>query len=1043
MSHTALRRALIVLFLVHDFCTAQYTAIPRWGQATALVEDVLFVQGGRTDEYNSYSYTSAPTNNDLLSISLTSSFNLSSPPWDYVGGCSNCSSSQGPAVSWHTMSAFNSSTLLLFGGDPGPNSGIALPESANSAGLVDINNRLAPIWYGEAQSWAGEPLRRMYHSASSTGGKVYLIGGEKTDGSGTAFSDHYVFDPTTPSFTQLPSTNGPPDIYGHAAIVMPNGSLVIFGGYCQSQDTLLPLTTVWILDTTQSTPSWSTLSVADASLPSPRRGFASTLLDGGKILIQGGADAQMQTTYSDGWILDTTQSPMVWTAVGALSQLGPRRDHFAVGLGSEVIFGFGYASNGPAPAALHVFNIASGSFLTSYTPPSSVTSPTTTTLSGPLPTNPTGTNDPSGSGQTAAWSGSWSGPSGTVRGGPSSSGTPGSGGSGGNHGGSSGNGGNSNSDGSAAGASSKSHATSIALGTVFGVLGLLAGTTATAWYLRRHHSQNSFHMLGGTDDDDSSAHLAGAIPVARSREKNLPPVVQNVKSRLGAIVPGLAPVHHQARRDMLADEDSRHFDTGPWYAGRREASSGQSSWSSVARHATFGDMMYGSLASLRSVGGTMLAYAAGSRGTRSREASAGSRSTSWWGKERPYEPYLDDVGLIRSAAVSRAASRPQGGRQPSHGSAHLYYDDPFADDEIENYKLPGEYFDEDVADEGPPSLADPPPRPYAYIRAPAATVDLTRLSPVAELPSVPTVSDPTTTSDSSHGTTHVPPGSSAGQSRSSLDTSRSPLPRPSSIIDANPLPSEPMRRSNSWWTRFAKAPLLDRRASDASRMQRPLDFRDPNPPPRLVPIEESTYSAAGDSPPSRTPSQRRHMYSSTQHGRSASSLQTARTANSEMVEKMGRTMDIVQKGTVTSHSGGPSTESAESDSTELPATHRPLLPPLELGGRDEPAGPGAILRNLVRSPVEMSARDVPLRSSFPYTAASDRPSPSKRFTTGGQVAARVQAFERRTTQEEETAKSPPALRSKKDRISGYGVAPKPFLFIANPDHRSNASSGSS
>jgi hypothetical protein len=206
---------------------------------------------------------------------------------------------------------------------------------------LNIFDRLNPLWVTEAQSWANEPIRRIHHSASSTGGKIWLVGGEKDDGSGNALSDHYVFDPNVPSFTQLPSTNGPPDLYGHASVVLPNGLMLVFGGYSQSMDMLIPFSTVWAIDTTQSSLIWMSLSISNSSLPSPRRAFAVVLLDSGKILIQGGADAVLQNVYSDGWILDTTQSPMVWTAVEVLSQLGPRYDHFAVAPGAQVMFSCG------------------------------------------------------------------------------------------------------------------------------------------------------------------------------------------------------------------------------------------------------------------------------------------------------------------------------------------------------------------------------------------------------------------------------------------------------------------------------------------------------------------------------------------------------------------------------------------------------------------------------------------------------------------------------------------------------------------------------
>ena len=222
----------------------------RWGQAVAVVDDVLFVQGGRTDKYNQYSYSSAPPVNDMLALPLTSSFSLSSVPWDYVSGCSNCTSSQGPAVAWHTLSPLNTSSLFVFGGDLGPNSLITQPEEPDSASLVNIASISKPVWSIEPENWAKEPLRRMYHSASASGGKVYIVGGQKTDGSGNAFATHYVFDPSGPSFSQLPSTNGPPAIYGHASIVLADGRLLVFGGYNSNSSELVPFTTIWSLCTT-------------------------------------------------------------------------------------------------------------------------------------------------------------------------------------------------------------------------------------------------------------------------------------------------------------------------------------------------------------------------------------------------------------------------------------------------------------------------------------------------------------------------------------------------------------------------------------------------------------------------------------------------------------------------------------------------------------------------------------------------------------------------------------------------------------------------
>lgn len=354
--HPLLRMLCILALALHS--VAQYTALPRyvhiasinlavsqllsrWGQAVAVINDALFLHGGKTDQDNAYSYTSAPTSDDLLYLPLSATFSASSPPWHLISSSSNSSTPTGPTLAWHTLSAFNTSAILIFGGDPGPNAEPYLLALPDSAGILDVFNRLKPAWTIEAQSWANEPIRRIHHSASSSGGKIWLIGGVKDDGSGNALSDHWLFDPNAPSFTQLPSTDGPPDIYGHVTIVLSDGRLLVFGGFSQSMNTLIPLTTVWVIDTTQSTLTWSTLSISDTNVPSPRRAFVAVLLDGGKILIHGGADSTLQNVYEDGWVLDTTQNPMVWTQVDTLSQLGQRYDHFAAHSSGQVIIGCG------------------------------------------------------------------------------------------------------------------------------------------------------------------------------------------------------------------------------------------------------------------------------------------------------------------------------------------------------------------------------------------------------------------------------------------------------------------------------------------------------------------------------------------------------------------------------------------------------------------------------------------------------------------------------------------------------------------------------
>ena len=179
----------------------------------------------------------------------------------------------------------------------------------------------------------------MRHATASANGVIYIIGGEAADGSGNTFSTHYIFNPSVPTFTPLPTENSPPGIFGHSAVILSDGRLLVFGGVSGGQ--LVPLSTVWVLDTTKSNLAWTLASIDGSILPSPRAAFAVVLLDDGRILIQGGTDALFQTNLADGWILDPLTNPMTWIAVAALSQVGARRDHFAINAFGQIVFAFG------------------------------------------------------------------------------------------------------------------------------------------------------------------------------------------------------------------------------------------------------------------------------------------------------------------------------------------------------------------------------------------------------------------------------------------------------------------------------------------------------------------------------------------------------------------------------------------------------------------------------------------------------------------------------------------------------------------------------
>ncbi|KAH9055216.1 hypothetical protein EDB87DRAFT_1688494 [Lactarius vividus] len=949
----------LFLFTLFNLSAAFYTAVPRWAQAVVVVNDALFLFGGKTDQYNAFGYDSAPWNNDLLFLSLSTAFDPSVPPWQYVSGSQNTSiTSQGPTLAWHSLSAFNDSYALIFGGNTGPLSEVTVLNNDDSAQLLNVLDHMQPIFIPLPKGWAGEPQRRMRHATASIDGSIYIIGGEAADGSGNLFSTHYLFIPSIPLFIELPSEDAPPGIIGHAAIILPDGRLLVFGGISQGQ--LVPFDVCWVLDTTQSNLMWTRASIDQSTLPNPRSSFAVVLLDDGRILIQGGTDAAFQSTFDDGWILDPSRSPMTWTPVPALSQLGARKDHFAINAGGQVVFGLGYGSSTPADAALHVYDVGAASFQPTFSP---VTAPPAHTT---LPPNPsqTITNGPGG---TLTFPGQPPGHSALAR-------VRVGGGGGGNNG-------QGNTDGISSG---KSHTAAIAVGSVLGAVGLATGAALTVWYLHRRHARSDPSFSPLDDDDEEHPHSITAVPIVGSHEKG--PRILAVPfgllsmTRTAASTGKVFVVEDPPAGSSLVDLSARSSPHG---------------WSNAVT------------ASLRN-----LARGTG-RASHSRESST---AVDW--EKRGIDPFSPEVALMADGLEHNELPEQTGPSQP--------YTDPFAHRDSSSDLL-HDY------------LSGPEPEPHEDSQEARASL--------TELP---------LNSSSSHNASSE---QQLGSGSSNGNLSRSP--RPSSILDPNPPPSEPIRRSNSWWARFAKTPLLERRSTGSSTRDPSgfIDFRDPNPPPRLLTIEESTHSHSPDVSESRRKgsggilaartSTRRHpsLYHETSHGRSASSLQTA---NTETLERMGGTMDIVQRdATLDSRFTTQTTPFTDDEFGVAGGPGQSTSPPSSFGSSPLRAlfvrGEPSYSSTRTESSSELPPTPTPPTSTSPHELSDPEPSATARprvppasgpHSPG--VSERVRAFERRMSRDGEVPPPPTNTRRREERttprpVVRYGLVPRASLFVANPD----------
>jgi hypothetical protein len=557
--------------------------------------------------------------------------------------------------------------------------------------------------------------------------------------------------------------------------------------------------------------------------------------------------------------------------------------------------------------------------------------------------------------------------------------------------------------------SKKEATTAIAVGTVVGVLALVAGALAAGYYVKNHRqypTRDRFHLLGGEGSEDGDGvRMASVTPTVFVQEKprSRPSgwFTGNKKETINQT--GMGPVLHDTgphRRDMFVDEDTREFGDLAYGVSREDSGS---SWS------------------LHSMGAAMSSIGVGVRGIWSGQNNDDIDSS---------DPFLG--GDI-------AAVRPHGRRQSSYASTLRSYHDPFEDHPIEEAAR----FEQVDADESTrlTSVNDVSSRTTL-----PSTFGLHTLAPLTEQSS--RTSDPTSSS-SSQAYPSSPLDSLPNSSFASYEYKPQ---RRSSIINSAPVPRAPIRRSESWWTRLGRTSLRDRKSPEKS--SKPFEIRDPHPAPRLVPIiEASTHSNS----PSFPESQEQRSVFGPEHRKSVSSLRTMRTADSDAIERMGG-MDVVQRGG--SHGSYQTTRSSGHDSSDRDASqaiHRPLstVASSGLSGGSQSQTDEA---KTVESPVDMMASDLSQMDSASDTSmlsAKGSSAPYRPISSRNDVLGRVHAYERRLSENEAVSSPGSPISSharntrKREEVPpknlvtiNYGLAPRPSLFVANPDHKAGPSSDS-
>jgi hypothetical protein len=518
----------------------------------------------------------------------------------------------------------------------------------------------------------------------------------------------------------------------------------------------------------------------------------------------------------------------------------------------------------------------------------------------------------------------------------------------------------------------KADTASIVAGSIFAIIGVLVGVFIAAYYVRRRHmvqegthGAGRFHPLGPTplETADEDGRSNRDIPVAGAAQLGQTSILNTLG--LGRLTRSTTQ-----RKDILADEDTRTFglhDKREW--------SNASSWSVFS--------LFGGAPGV-------------SRGRSSREGSMHeSLSRKPSAKDDPFSDHAMDTLLDGGAAHGHERGQTSGTSPPALDYRYHYpsstgripYTNPFDDTPLEErvVDLSG-YSEDDVTS---------PIIPLKAVSAPYRSSPQTgQILHPGGLPPEPSTS-----------ALHNIPFDLTPESLKSTEDGLRPLRLRSSIIDS--YPNHPIQRSPSWWSRFSRTPFLDRRTSDAGRNSSRIDFRDPNPPPRLGPIRESKYSVSASTAPDEEQNQQ------LLHGKSFSSVKTTKTADSEAIEQMAA-MDVMQRADT--NTSFHSVEHGSPDSpTSSPETPRQL--------------PKA---SYADSGIELMDQD----AGSPHSSATDLTARVPDSRSRQPLIPKSPIIGAENLQQEQLPTSTRHTSVK------YGLVPKPSLYVANPDRSFTRSSDS-
>jgi hypothetical protein len=233
--------------------------------------------------------TLLPDGRVLVTGGGNTSADISGELYDPVSGTWSATGDMILDRSYHTMTLLPNGKVLAVGG------------ASTYHSFEELYDPVSGTW-SRTGSMA---MDRTWHTATRLpNGKVLIVGGYHNGHTAEITATAELYDPVSGTWSSTSAMSTPR--YNHAATLLPNGRVLVMGGFRHNGD---PLASAELYDPASGT--WS----STGSMGGPRAEFAATLLLNGKVLVAGG------NSWSDGLATAELYDPAsgTWSSTGSMA----------------------------------------------------------------------------------------------------------------------------------------------------------------------------------------------------------------------------------------------------------------------------------------------------------------------------------------------------------------------------------------------------------------------------------------------------------------------------------------------------------------------------------------------------------------------------------------------------------------------------------------------------------------------------------------------------------------------------------------------------